>query len=110
MGPVQTLANTPQTSYSTKPTFRDVLSYAPACNNPGSSTNTTDWKTPPLKKTKHESIIKIKGQSDSRAVIQEIKTNLKSTNTTESFKRVKQLQNGSVVEEYHNEKQQKKLG
>lgn len=96
---------------SKRPAFSDVLKstgYTPATNNPTLKPDIPEWKTPPPK-TKHESLIKINNQTDSRIVLQEIKKCVKATNMEGSFKRVKHLQNGAVIIECQNAIQQQKL-
>ena len=92
-----------------KTSFSEIVKSVPASNDPGNMSVASTWKTPPTRKPKHETVIKIKGQTDSRAVIQEIKSNFKINNAGDNFKRVKPTQSGSVIIECHNASQQQKL-
>lgn len=96
---------------SKKPAFSEVLKaskFTLATNNPASKPEILEWKTPP-QKPKHESLIKINNQTNSRLVLQEIKKCVKDTNIEGNFKRVRQLQNGAVIIECQNATQQQKL-
>ena len=106
--PSPSVTPTPQpTLKPDKPSFSDMLKFVPAHNNPGSPENITDWKTPP--KTKHETIVKIKGQTDPKVVLQELKQNIRTSDVPGTFKRVKQLPTGSIIIECQNASQQEKL-
>lgn len=92
-----------------KSSFSEIVKSVAASNDPGNISGASTWKTPPTRKPKHETVIKIKGQTDSRAVIQEIKSNFKINNAGENFKSVKQTQSGSVIIECRDASQQQKL-
>lgn len=87
---------------------KSTKSFIPASNNPVSKPNIREWKTPPLQ-TKHESLIKIKDQNDSRLVLQEVKKSIIESDMEKDFKRVQQLQNGALIIECKNAVQQQKL-
>lgn len=94
---------------SKTPYYCDVVRNVPAGNNPTLNSNVTEWKSPPPQNPKHETIVRIKENSDSRKVMQEIKDNLRASNVDGHFKRIKPLPSGSVIIECHDASQQKKL-
>ena len=68
------------------------------------------WTTPPPPIRKHETMIKMKNQDNSKEVMKEIKQNIaKSEKSTGSFKNIKKLENGSIIIQCENEIQQQKL-
>lgn len=108
--PSPSMSPTPQSTVKPdKPSFSDMLKFVPARNNPGSPASITEWKTPPQSKTKHETIVKIKGQTDPKVVLQEVKNSIKTSDVPGTFKRVKQLPTGSIIIECQNASQQEKL-
>lgn len=89
--------------------FSDIVKFASTNNNSTATTKISEWRTPPHRGTKHETIVRVKGNDDPRKVMQEIKQNLRGTAIEGNFKRVKPLQSGSIIIECQDGNQQEKL-
>lgn len=103
----QTISNEVK-SKTQQRTYSEIIK---ANNNTSNSEETQmnpKWKTP-TKEEKYELLIKIEKEKNPKSVVQEIKQNLKANQIRETVKRVKQLESGGVVMQFHNVDQQRKI-
>lgn len=98
-----------QVSKPTMTQFTDQKTYSTILQAKSSAPNVIKWNTPPQLK-KHQTVIKIKNQTDPKIVLKEIKQSLIANgNGAQVFPNVRKLQSGAILVECESDVQQTEL-